>query len=81
MGNIMIKLCSVENDSVVIELRVALSGSMREAQERIQATLNEAGVMLSRKALKRFDTDGSPIRTGAIKWSTKAPPAASLRSW
>jgi hypothetical protein len=30
----MIKLCSVENDSAVIELRVALSGSMLEVEER-----------------------------------------------
>ncbi|GGE91955.1 hypothetical protein [Massilia psychrophila] len=30
-----------------------------------------AGVTLSQEALKRFDTDGAPIRTGAIKWSTK----------
>lgn len=67
----MIKLCSVENDSIVIELRVALSGSMLEAEDRIQAALNEAGVMLSQEALKRFDTDGSPIQTGAIKWSSK----------
>ena len=67
----MIKLCSVEDDSAVIELRVALSGSMLEVEERIQAALNEAGVVLSQEALKRFDTDGAPIRTGAIKWSTK----------
>ena len=67
----MIKLCSVEDDSAVIELRVALSGSMLEVEERIQAALNEAGVVLSHETLKRFDTDGSPIRMGAIRWSTK----------
>ena len=44
---------------------------MLEVEERIRAALNEAGVTLSQEALKRFDTDGAPIRTGAIKWSTK----------
>lgn len=67
----MIRLCSVEKNVVTIELSVELSGSMLESEERIQCAVNEAGVMLSGESLKRFDTDGSPIMTGAVKWTSK----------
>ena len=67
----MVKLCSVENDVVTIELRVDLSGSMLDAEERVLEAVNAAGVMLTSETLKRFDTDGSPILTGPVKWTTK----------
>jgi hypothetical protein len=67
----MIRLCSVEKNIVTVELSVELSGSMLESEDRIQSAVNEAGVALSREALKRFDTDGSPVMTGAFKWTSK----------
>ena len=67
----MVRLCSVEKDLVTIELCVDISGSMLDAEERVQAALNGAGVMLTCETLKRFDTDGSPILTGPLKWTTK----------
>lgn len=67
----MIKLCSVEKNVATIELSVELSGSMLESEERIQCAVNEAGVMLSRESLRRFGTDGSPLMTGAVKWTSK----------
>lgn len=67
----MIRSCSVEKNVVTIELSVELSGSMLESEECIQSAVNEAGVALSRESLKRFDTDGSPIMTGAVKWTSK----------
>jgi hypothetical protein len=67
----MIKLCSVENDVATIELRVDLSGSMLDAEERVLEAVNAAGVVLTSETLKRFDTDGSPILTGPVKWTTK----------
>ena len=67
----MIKLCSVENDLATIELKLDISGSMLDVEERIQSALNEAGVVLTQETLKRFDTDGSPILTGPIKWTSK----------
>ena len=67
----MIRLCAVEKDLVTIELRVDISGSMLDAEERVQAALDAAGVMLTCETLKRFDTDGSPILTGPLKWTTK----------
>lgn len=67
----MIKLCSVEKDIVTLELKVDISGSMLDAEEQIQAAVNEAGVMLTQTKLERFDTDGTPILMGAVKWTSK----------
>jgi len=68
----MIRLCSVETNVVTIELSVELSGSMLESEERILCAVNEAGVMLSGEALKRFDTNGSPIdHDGSVTWTSK----------
>jgi hypothetical protein len=67
----MITLCSVERERVTLQMTVDISGSMLEAEEKIQEALNEAGSAITSEALKRFDTDGSPIVTGAIKWTSK----------
>jgi len=61
----------VERDVVSIEMRVDISGSMLEAEEKIQKALNEAGSVATEEALKRFETDGSAILTGSIKWTSK----------
>ncbi len=44
---------------------------MLEAEGRIQEACNEVGMRASAEALKRFDTDGSPIVLGAIKWTKR----------
>jgi hypothetical protein len=67
----MVTVCSMEKDVVTIQVKVDISGSMLDAEERIQMALNEAGVAMTKEALARFDTDGSPIMTGPIKWTSK----------
>lgn len=67
----MVRLCSVERDVVTLEVRVDITGAMLDVEERIQQALNEAGVLVTQEALKRFDTDGTAIMTGAIKWTSK----------
>lgn len=67
----MVTLCSVEKGVVTVEVKVDISGSMLDAEEKIQTALNEAGTAMTGEALKRLDTDGSPIMTGAIKWTSK----------
>jgi hypothetical protein len=62
---------SVEGEVVTLEVKVQLSGSMLEAEERILAALNEAGCLATGKALERFDTDGSRIELGGVKWFSK----------
>jgi len=69
----MVTLCSVEKGVVTIEVKVDITGPMLDVEEKIQGALNEAGTVMTQEALKRFDTDGSPIMTGAIKWTSKGP--------
>lgn len=67
----MVRLCSVERDVVTLEVRVDIAGALLDVEERIQQALNEAGMLVTQEALKRFDTDGTAIMTGAIKWTSK----------
>lgn len=67
----MVRLCPVERDVVTLEVRVDISGAMLDAEERIQEALNEAGMVATQEALKRFDTDGTALLTGPIKWTSK----------
>ena len=56
---------------VTIELKVAIFSSMLDVEEGTQSALNEAGMLLTQESLKRFDTDGSPILTVPVKWTSK----------
>ena len=67
----MIKLIAVEKNMFTIELKVDIFGSMLDVEERIQSAVNETGTLLTQETLKRFDTDGSPILTGPVKWTSK----------
>ena len=65
------KLISLDNDTVTIELKVKLGGSMLASEAAILNTLNEAGCIATKEALTRFDTDGSRIELGDDKWFSK----------
>lgn len=66
------KIVTYVQDSITIAIKVQLQGkSMLEAEEEIQKALNEGGMLLTCEALKRFDTDGSPIRLGNTKFTSK----------
>jgi hypothetical protein len=65
------QLISTNGHEVTIQLTVEVSGTMLEAEARIQEACNAVGRLASAEALKRFDTDGSPIVMGAIKWTKR----------
>ena len=44
-----------------------LTGSMLEAEDRIQQAVNEVGCLATEQTLQQFDTDGSAIMMGNIK--------------
>lgn len=58
-------------DQVTIEVRISLTGSLLQMEEQIQETLNEAGSLATTEALSRFDTDGSPIQIGNVRFTSK----------
>ena len=60
-------------EKVVLQLELPLSGSMLKQEEQIQEVLNEAGMLFTGEVLQRFDSDGSPLIMGEIKWTSKGP--------
>ena len=46
----------------ILSVEVAYGDSMLDAEEAILLALNEAGVVATEEALRRFDADGQPIR-------------------
>ena len=56
---------------VTLQLVVPLQKTFLETEETIQSVLNEAGTVASGEALKQFDTDGSPIESGGMRWTSK----------
>jgi hypothetical protein len=64
-------LISREGNTVTLEVKFDLTGSMLEAELGILDTLNEAGCLATEEALKGFDTDGSRIVLRGEKWFSK----------
>ena len=67
----MAKIISYEGRELTIEVKVKLTGSMLEMEDSIQDACNEVGSLATTEALKRFDTDGSPIKMGSIKMTSR----------
>lgn len=64
-------LISKTQDSLVVQIEIPLSRSMLEGESLIQDALNEAGTLATGELLKRFDTDGTPIKMGSVKMTSK----------
>jgi hypothetical protein len=53
------------------EVTVRLSGSLLEMEDAIQEASNAVGRCATEEALRRFDSDGSAIRIGALKLTAR----------
>jgi hypothetical protein len=65
------EVVSVHGDEVVLQVRVKLSGSMLEMEEKIQEAVNEVGNVATQEALQRFDTTGAGIQIGSVRMTSK----------
>jgi len=65
------KIISLSQEETIIEVKIIHSNSMLDGEEIIQEALNEAGQIATKELLKRFDTDGSPIKIGNTKLTSK----------
>ena len=63
----MAKVVSRSGNEVTMEVTVRLQGSLLDMEAAIREAANALGCCATEEALKRFDTDGSPIRVGALK--------------
>lgn len=66
-----VSLLSVKGDRVKLAIEFTLGGSMLDCEERIQEAINATGRVATEQALARFDTDGTPIVLGEVKWTSK----------
>ena len=57
--------------SFTLQVEVPYSDSMLGFEETLQQRLNEAGVVATAEGLQQFDTDGSPINVGPVKFTSK----------
>ena len=71
--SVMAKIIARQGNELTIQVKVTIEGSLLDAENMIQNACNEVGLLATEEALKNFDTDGSPLATGAIKWTAKPP--------
>jgi hypothetical protein len=58
-------------NSFTVQVEVPYNDSMLDFEETLQHRLNDAGVVATAEGLRQFDTDGSPITVGPVKFTTK----------
>ena len=66
-----VKITAREGTKLTIEATFDIGGSMLQSEESIQKGINQVGSIVTREALKRFDTDGTAIKIGNIKLFSK----------
>jgi len=66
-----VKIISNDDKILVLEMEIPLEATMLNGEETIQQELNEAGSLASGVLLERFDTDGSPLQVGSLKFTSK----------
>lgn len=59
------------NGSITVSVTINLEGSMMEMENTILDGVNEVGCIATGVALKRFDTDGSPIIREGVKLTSR----------
>ena len=59
--------------SFTVQVEIPYGSSMLDFEQVIQDRLNQAGVVATQEALQQFDTDGSPITIGSVKFTSKDP--------
>ena len=65
------EIIKTESNSITIQVTIPLRDEMLSTEEAIQEGVNQAGLVATRYALSRFDTDGSSIIVGEKKYTSK----------
>lgn len=67
----MAQIVAYQGKELTLQVTVKLTGSLMEMENQILDACNEVGCLATAEALTRFDTDGSPIHLGGIKWTAR----------
>ena len=62
-----VEVISREGNELTLQVKVDISGSMLEAEEKIQDACHALGSFSTARALEHFDTDGTPMIIGQKK--------------
>jgi hypothetical protein len=65
----MATIISRDGTKIKIEVEVDISGSMFEMENKILNACNEVGLVATEQAIESFDTDGSEIKIGDVKYT------------
>ena len=65
------KVISNAHNRITLQVDIDLSGSLLDMEATILKACNELGCLATHEALNRFDTDGSPIKVGDIKFTAR----------
>lgn len=68
----MAEIIAHHGNEVTLQVTLKLSGSLLEMEDVILDGCNELGCVATTEALKRFDTDGSPIKYGDVKMTARS---------
>lgn len=67
----MAEIVEQKGRKLTLQMNVELTGSLLEIENRILDACNEMGCLATEEALKFFDTDGSPIKLGETKLTSR----------
>lgn len=67
----MVKVIRQSDAELTLEVTVRLDGSLLQMEGTIQEATNALGRCVTEEALRRFDTDGQPIRVGDTKLTAR----------
>jgi hypothetical protein len=65
------KIIKEESKRITIELTIELEDEMLSSEEAILRSVNKAGLLATKYALSKFDTDGTPIKVENKKYTSK----------
>lgn len=65
------EIIKLSDNKIEIKLTIEFSGNMLDSEEIIQQEIHKAGKIATEELLKKFDTDGSSISVGGIKFYSK----------
>ncbi len=65
------KIIERREKTFTVEVKIPYKKNMMEFEEKIQEAVNEVGVVATKEALEQYDTDGTEIMIGEIKYTSK----------
>ena len=67
----MAKIIEQKGKKLTLQVSIELNGSLMDIENTILDACNEVGCLATEEALKKFDADGSPLKLGEIKLTSR----------